>query len=491
MTEWVHDLELDEPDVFDADEIADGRSNASLTGESGRPLVRRLVVKGLFGRYDYDLNSPGDVPGRLLLLYGENGAGKTNLLRLIWHLLSPAPNRHHRQSLARMPFSEMQVHLSNGSVVTATKLRSLEGAYTLQVDGREHVPATEWPSKSPLDDWSVQDIEDRLPALPDDLKGEARRAMGQKKYLHFIHRLGANPLFLADDRNIYSDDFSDTTVRRERDEWQRRLHAGPARYQLPDDTQSLVAREAETAIRRASDVLRQLTLGGTTSGSASANSVYLEVLQRLSSAAPQDETKPRAARASLQKRLREVGERSRPYEDLGLVPALSRDDFLRHVRNLDDQRVTIAEEVIGPYLSSLNARLDALQEAQQLITVFLNEVNGFLTDKSVKFSPRQGLRIEADGASDRLSATQLSSGERQLLLLMCNALLAARQGSRLFLIDEPELSLNVKWQRRIGSALLNVTSGSPLQFIVATHSIELLSKFRDHVIPLRPETTVG
>ena len=77
----------------------------------------------------------------------------------------------------------------------------------------------------------------------------------------------------------------------------------------------------------------------------------------------------------------------------------------------------------------------------------------------------------------------LSAGEQQLFFLFCSAALS--QADRcVFLIDEPELSLNVGWQRSLLRALLNIAGTSPTQFIVATHSLEILTEYRHRIIAL-------
>jgi len=79
----------------------------------------------------------------------------------------------------------------------------------------------------------------------------------------------------------------------------------------------------------------------------------------------------------------------------------------------------------------------------------------------------------------------LSSGEQQLLLLFCNTLVSRARPS-IFIIDEPEISLNVKWQRKLVQNLLDVSQGGNTQFIFASHSIELLTQHRDKVVPVKP-----
>ena len=70
-----------------------------------------------------------------------------------------------------------------------------------------------------------------------------------------------------------------------------------------------------------------------------------------------------------------------------------------------------------------------------------------------------------------------------MLLLFCNTVRARAQAT-ILIIDEPELSLNVKWQRRLIEALLQLVVGTRVQFVLATHSIELLAKHKQAVVRL-------
>lgn len=77
----------------------------------------------------------------------------------------------------------------------------------------------------------------------------------------------------------------------------------------------------------------------------------------------------------------------------------------------------------------------------------------------------------------------LSSGERQLILLFCYVISASEE-TAIFIIDEPEISLNVIWQRKLGNTLLEFAKGRNVQFILATHSIELLTGHKENVCKL-------
>ena len=61
--------------------------------------------------------------------------------------------------------------------------------------------------------------------------------------------------------------------------------------------------------------------------------------------------------------------------------------------------------------------------------------------------------------------------------------LAAEQAA-LFIIDEPELSLNSSWQRKLIHALLAITEHSRVQFLMASHSHPLIGEHLAHAMPL-------
>ena len=89
----------------------------------------------------------------------------------------------------------------------------------------------------------------------------------------------------------------------------------------------------------------------------------------------------------------------------------------------------------------------------------------------------------ANDVGDELEASQLSSGEQQLLLMFCYAFTAQDQPS-VFIVDEPEISLNIKWQRQLLRALAEITHGTETQFIFASHSLELIAQHRNSVVEI-------
>lgn len=107
-------------------------------------------------------------------------------------------------------------------------------------------------------------------------------------------------------------------------------------------------------------------------------------------------------------------------------------------------------------------------------------VNSFLNGKSVKVDESGELKIESSAPS-ALNPYHLSSGEKQILILLTQALLKVDEPV-VYIADEPELSLHVLWQEKLLDSL--VTLGGEIQVIVATHSPDIVGKFTDNVIDL-------
>lgn len=105
------------------------------------------------------------------------------------------------------------------------------------------------------------------------------------------------------------------------------------------------------------------------------------------------------------------------------------------------------------------------------ITQFTNLVNRFFADSGKKLSIDEvGWLYVAIGSDSRPQPLDiLSSGERQLVVIFGH-LAINREINRagIFVIDEPEISLHLKWQEIFVDSILAASPGN--QFILATHS---------------------
>ncbi|WP_171904176.1 AAA family ATPase [Streptomyces abyssalis] len=459
-------------------------------------LIESVLITKLFGQFDHSIDmsasrSDNSPSRRLTLLYGDNGTGKTTILNILWNALSESRERHHRAYLANSPFNTLSIRLKNGDVITIQKKEGLTGDFDVTVEG---VDVDVRQSYAQLPDGTViaehQGYEEkRFKSVEYQLKRELRaRYMhgkpgsssdqmflfseeGPDAYVDYLSNLHANPYFLADDRQIYGDDIGHLPGNARKRRYEQQDDDGP------NDTKSALGKELGLAMKRFHLYMQQLMFKGSQTGSRDTNKIYLDILRRVAhrDSAHEDE----APITELLQRLNRVAGRTQRYSEFDLMPTLRSQPFESILKDIPADRAAVAEEVIFPYLEAQEARLDALDETEKLIRTFVDQANGFLKTKRLFFDMVHGIRVLSLGSDNQaLSPFQLSSGERQILLLLTNTTLA-RQNTRLFLIDEPELSLNVKWQRKLMPALLACTEGSGMQFLVATHSVEVITNNED------------
>ncbi|MGI4758635.1 MAG: AAA family ATPase [Janthinobacterium lividum] len=432
-------------------------ADTSIEDLSLRALVS-IEVDQLFGTFSYRLNSK-DAGSKLVILYGDNGSGKSTILECIYHLLSPAPDEGHRFFISNVPFKSFQVTFNDGWGVEVQKRAGLTGSYDLicYEPGR----AT----------FSLEFDAERK-----QFKDEAVEA-----YTSYLRKLNLEIFFLRADRSFTSDSHAQAR-RAERDYWKtysaallRKLEPGSA--EADQELNSL-----KNAINRANEYLRRLASRAANAGGASANSIYEDVLSKIVSSEEAAQKELGSSRTGLEIRLQILAERSKHFSKFSLTAPLQAAAIIKTIRIASDQRFPLVASVLEPYLGSVEARLKELEPIQELVESLVEDVNSFFTNKQLRFRLSSGIQITSlDGAP--LSPDLLSSGEKHLLLMFCRTVIA--HGRRtLFIIDEPELSLNIKWQHRIVERLLHLIKSSPTQFVFATHSIELLSQHLDQVFRL-------
>jgi ABC-type glutathione transport system ATPase component len=145
---------------------------------------------------------------------------------------------------------------------------------------------------------------------------------------------------------------------------------------------------------------------------------------------------------------------------------------------IEDNIVRQIAAILNPYLDSINLRLQSLAELQLLLSKFEENINHLFSEKKIIVNVEDGIVIESPNS--KLDPQKLSSGEKQLLLIFCNVI-TSFNNSQLIIIDEPEISLNVKWQRKFISSILDIIDKKSTYLFIATHSIEMINKYQDNI----------
>jgi len=139
------------------------------------------------------------------------------------------------------------------------------------------------------------------------------------------------------------------------------------------------------------------------------------------------------------------------------------------------------------FLSKLNSVMQKTRDVEGVVEEFIKNCNRYLSshDESVEVGDksnrrpayddskiltlnRKDLRVTVSSvhANRKIPLDSLSSGEKQMISLFARLYLYPKR--KILLIDEPELSLSIDWQRKI---LVDIVSAKSCQQIIAiTHS---------------------
>lgn len=142
------------------------------------------------------------------------------------------------------------------------------------------------------------------------------------------------------------------------------------------------------------------------------------------------------------------------------------------------------------YLGDFEKKLsvfDKLLEKLDLFTNILNERR--FTFKSIYIHKEKGFFFKTNKGKD-LSLTQLSSGEQHEVILLYE-LIFNTQANTLVLIDEPEISLHITWQKEFLNDLLKIIQIQQFQVLIATHSPSIINDRWDLVHTLKKEHIDG
>lgn len=124
---------------------------------------------------------------------------------------------------------------------------------------------------------------------------------------------------------------------------------------------------------------------------------------------------------------------------------------------------TILDMEIADEITKLNNS----KNKEKTINLFIKTINSFFidTNKKVEFS-ESTLLIKKD-ETEVLDLISLSSGERQLIFIFLKIINSLTKRT-LILMDEPEISLHLKWQEKLIKSILDINKDN--QIIIVTHS---------------------
>lgn len=146
---------------------------------------------------------------------------------------------------------------------------------------------------------------------------------------------------------------------------------------------------------------------------------------------------------------------------------------------------------IKEILISANKMEENKNKAMKPIDIFLNTINEFIQfsddNKKIVITKEGRIFFTTKYSRKPISIYNLSSGEKQLVTFFAYLLFGVNPNKTgIFIVDEPELSLHLSWQKIFVEKILNINNS--VQLIFATHSPEIINIYRDKMFKLVKET---
>lgn len=111
---------------------------------------------------------------------------------------------------------------------------------------------------------------------------------------------------------------------------------------------------------------------------------------------------------------------------------------------------------------------------------YLKIINGMMQRKKFFINDQNELEVESQSGKT-IHLSDLSSGEKQLLIVLGEALLQEKK-NWIYIADEPELSLHVRWQEKLVDNLLSINPNA--QIVFATHSPDVVSHYGKNIFDM-------
>jgi len=172
----------------------------------------------------------------------------------------------------------------------------------------------------------------------------------------------------------------------------------------------------------------------------------------------------RLSKAEFDERIQKLGVMQKRLQEFGITmsPAV--------IPQYDESK----SDILAVYLDDSEKKAAVFDDLVAKISLFVTSLkNKQLTHKTIKIDGKTGFTVVTDNGKN-IDLTLLSSGEQQEIVLLYE-LLFKTVSNTLILIDEPETSLHVTWQKDFIKDILAIAKIQGISFCIATHSPQIIN----------------
>lgn len=448
-------------------------------------IINKLEIKGL---YEY-INKEIDFYKDLTLLVGINGSGKTSILNIInWMLRPSIPHL----CITYFELIKLNFKTNKDSYQIICKHKSSLFSYQIIKNNKAYKPLEVKIIRDPRKIRENPELRANLLKRYDEL-GPEKEELETWKLIESLPM----PTFIGLDRNIIADESSDRIYFEKKfliKSHNRRNNTTP--IDRVKDMVNSEYRKRKNAILNLTNDLKNLLMFSTFEGNITEQEI-------------RNTKNLKFTKNEIERVEKQIYDYLKNFEEATLTTENDnkihnyfhqlKDIAEKHKKDPQDKFIHVIYRLNASHFNKLRTLLKAFEDFEEKklkelkhINTYLTTLNFFLKDSAKKIYFKEdtselifdAINQKGDSISKLRDIKYLSSGERQLLILFSYIAFNSLDG-KIFLIDEPELSLHIKWQESFLEKLNQITPNKT-QLILATHSPILVSKKRENAIPLLP-----
>lgn len=445
--------------------------------------LRRFRVEKLFGLFDHDIEFRLD--GRITILHAPNGYGKTVILKLIEGFFGGS-----LLVFRRYEFGKISFFLDDGGVVEIKPSEDAAGLFPSE-DGRRSKSYTiEWSKGGKTQHWDPstgrvsEDILRRIsPSTLDryvphlnrvDINRWSDREVGDlvdikeaiARYMHFFPnsawKHSPHPDWLEDLRGSLHCQLIET---------QRLMIQRKGGSERASDKEGALTPAVKSYAEDLSVAMGRALASSATLAQSLDQTFPNRLLSKMTAQGPT------LSESALREKLTQLETHRARLSRVDLIEK-SNDSAIFSDAEFDDP----TRRILTLYVEDAFKKLSPYDEILVKIELFSELLNDRFQFKSVVIKRSSGFQI-VDRRSVVLDPSSLSSGEQHELVLIYDLLFKTKKDT-LLLVDEPEISLHIAWQKKFLTDLRRIIELSPMDVVLSTHSPQLIGGNLDLAVRL-------
>ncbi len=394
--------------------------------------IKQISIFGLFGLFDHII--PLNLEERITIIHGLNGLGKTTILRLINKFFNN--NMYNTDDvLNTIPFERFEIELDDNSKIEIFQKKS--SVYENNVHLIYKLISSDGEEINIDENYNlIYKIIDEVP-------------------IHFIR---TDRLF----KHISTNKTSSFGYLASKDEERKTITVATVKV-YSDDLLDIIEAKRSEAMDLAQELDRTFPI-------RLIKNTHQEILDK----------------SQLYKKLTELTEQRKLLIELGILAKEDKKDLQKeeYFQKLFEQINENSIYALSIYVQDEEQKFAKLNELAKKIKLLIEIINKHYQYKKLSIDKKNGFIVDDGNSNKNIPLDVLSSGEQHILVLMYELLFKTKPNT-LVLIDEPEISLHIAWQKHFLENLQKVAELVKIDFLLATHSPDIIQGYWDLTVCLK------